>query len=910
MTADPKPRTKKNATTADPRRGSHSSTFPSVNLMPHLSRRDVTNRSRICRTVARHRRLLLARPLRAAALLRECALAHVADSSLVMSRRRPNVGAAGGDDAAAAGPIAIAERGKKSNRGRVDGSGEPIGVNFAPILEKTSVAHLSRDRRILTGAKGYRLVRANAGVSTGTWFCEFFITDLKPGAHVRVGFADSKAAHHAPVGFDHHSYAFRDEGGCRVHQSVRHRYGRPFGAGDVIGCLVSFDSAALTDDELREAEAHDEGASTGPADAERLSAALSLAASVPGADRTDVERCVLFSRLPPRPGPAEQHAGYEPLWPPSTMLHDAEPSAAAAAIPAASPMSIRIAPHTIALPIRGETADRVGGGASSVLLPSTAAMEAKAVVTHRFWRSHIRFFVNGEDQGIAFVHLTREPPPKNDGAALGLGPSPIAGGPLQAGLGRYFPAASCYGGGTVKFNPGPHFAFPPSPGRFPPAVSSAVPAPSPSAASLSLSGVPSTVAGSKSGLSSTAVTINIDATASSGAGEAAGSVSAAGAVSPSVGPGGSEDAGTDGLPAVSVEAGDKGFCLSAVDTHPTSVRTNAARLSSTSPVLRASSSFGGESVSQLRERSNQERESIAGAAPDGGFPAGGVPGPEYPPYPPFRPFSELEPNDDLSGMPLFSSALGTFGGGGGGAQFALQGWLHRLVTDPFAALDQPGYGSGGGSKGAAGLLAKHAAVAGSIITTSGILSTAQHSKATAGAVAASMPAAGAGGKKRKDGEAIEFAKPLKPGVLKSKGRSVGATDGLSEETGPTIGRKRGRGKAEADHSAGGRGTAASAEGACEVPQAGKRGKSATASSSAAGHSHADSPAGSASGRRGQRAPLDASGVDEYGYPIPSGDAKRRRLEKAALAVAATTAVLAVGTTAAPGPAEGEAGQPS
>jgi hypothetical protein len=162
---------------------------------------------------------------------------------------------------------------------------------------------------------------------------------------------------------------------------------------------------------------------------------------------------------------------------------------------------------------------------------------------------------------------------------------------------------------------------------------------------------------------------------------------------------------------------------------------------------------------------------------------------------------------------------------------------------------------------------------------------------------------------------MEPSKLHKSDVLKGKGWLAGVADGTrdqSEDSGFTVGRKRGRGKADADQGAGGRSTATSAESAGEVAQPSRRGKSGLASSPAAAFSHTGSPVGGAGGgRRGQRAPPDASGVDVYGYPIPSGDAKRRRVEKAALAVAATaaSAVIAVGATAAPGPAEGEASKP-
>ena len=67
------------------------------------------------------------------------------------------------------------------------GESEPTGVTFHP-LDKASFMTLSRDRRTASCAKGYRMLKATAGVSKGAWYCEFAIAaDVKPGAHFRLG---------------------------------------------------------------------------------------------------------------------------------------------------------------------------------------------------------------------------------------------------------------------------------------------------------------------------------------------------------------------------------------------------------------------------------------------------------------------------------------------------------------------------------------------------------------------------------------------------------------------------------------------------------------------------------------------------------------------------------------------------
>ncbi len=194
---------------------------------------------------------------------------------------------------------------------------------------------------------------------------------------------------HGPVGYDEHSYAYRDVSGCRVHQSIRSPYARPYGVGDVVGVLVDFETPPA---ELELAERTDGGASAGPADHERQ--ARAAAASAAGASRAELE-ALLYNSSPPVRGPA--------------------------------------------------AAEGAGGGASAGGSGGAAppgGANAKHSVQKRWWGSSVRFFVNGVDQGIAFVHLTRET--------------------------RIHAAASVYGGGAVRLNAGPVFSFPPHAERFPP----------------------------------------------------------------------------------------------------------------------------------------------------------------------------------------------------------------------------------------------------------------------------------------------------------------------------------------------------------------------------------------------------------------------------------------------------------
>ncbi|KAJ1386866.1 concanavalin A-like lectin/glucanase domain-containing protein, partial [Ochromonadaceae sp. CCMP2298] len=88
---------------------------------------------------------------------------------------------------------------------------------------------------------GYRMVRATQGVYQGSYYFEVEV--LSPGtqghAHVRVGWSGRSGELQAPVGFDRHSFAYRDVQGSKVHDSDRQSYGESYGPGDVVGCSLT-----------------------------------------------------------------------------------------------------------------------------------------------------------------------------------------------------------------------------------------------------------------------------------------------------------------------------------------------------------------------------------------------------------------------------------------------------------------------------------------------------------------------------------------------------------------------------------------------------------------------------------------------------------------------------------------------
>lgn len=572
--------------------------------------------------------------------------------------------AAGSDAAGGGGGSSSGALASSAGAAAVDASSPPAGggitldimdVPYGGSSKVPPVATLSRDGLTLTG-RYHRMVRATRGVSSGAWFCEWVFAPVRSaataaapgtsGPAVRLGWASSSAERHTPIGFDQHSYGYRSDSGSRVHQSVRSRYGRPWRSGDVIGCLIVFDTPEplLADAEARTdagasagymdgararaayALAHDDllpvaGSSSSSSDGNRSSSAATsmqvdgdeatsdsngtgaaatasskrcaacatqladfvgiggqpasklmplttVAASAQAADdgddsataarsrlasppglpalhpplqRAAVEHTLFHSRAPPQPLPwsAGDVGGGRP-WANSSSsmatprcdhiadalaavgavvrprdatasaadassaaaVRDAAGAAGAAGSAAASSATAGKAGGTSAAPVAASAAASGGAGSSSGRMaprkaqpgleqlgldwdPRTGAATTpapsapynhKRLVNHRYWRSSVRFFVNGADQGTAFIHLTDDTGgsgPSHGAAAetAAAAASAAFGGadgddafllpPHPPKRCAYFPAASVYGGASVRFNPGPVFKYPP-----------------------------------------------------------------------------------------------------------------------------------------------------------------------------------------------------------------------------------------------------------------------------------------------------------------------------------------------------------------------------------------------------------------------------------------------------------------
>eukprot|EP01105_Mastigella_eilhardi_P018033 TRINITY_DN4163_c0_g1_i1.p1 TRINITY_DN4163_c0_g1~~TRINITY_DN4163_c0_g1_i1.p1 ORF type:complete len:293 (-),score=85.23 TRINITY_DN4163_c0_g1_i1:819-1697(-) len=80
------------------------------------------------------------------------------------------------------------------------------------------------------------MARASHGVSGGGCFVEIEI--LPHQGNTRLGWSTDEGDLQAPVGYDHHSYSYRDKDGGAFHQSRVKSYGRPYGPGDIVGMYI------------------------------------------------------------------------------------------------------------------------------------------------------------------------------------------------------------------------------------------------------------------------------------------------------------------------------------------------------------------------------------------------------------------------------------------------------------------------------------------------------------------------------------------------------------------------------------------------------------------------------------------------------------------------------------------------
>ncbi|KAI0303484.1 hypothetical protein B0F90DRAFT_1809675 [Multifurca ochricompacta] len=121
--------------------------------------------------------------------------------------------------------------------------------------DRSPFVKVTQDGLGLLGEKGFRSARCNAPVREGRWYMEVMIehgggaraSDVPgpptaEGAHVRLGWGRREAPLGGPCGLDGYSYGMRDKKGEKITLSRPRPYGQPFGSGDVVGLYISLPS--------------------------------------------------------------------------------------------------------------------------------------------------------------------------------------------------------------------------------------------------------------------------------------------------------------------------------------------------------------------------------------------------------------------------------------------------------------------------------------------------------------------------------------------------------------------------------------------------------------------------------------------------------------------------------------------
>ena len=149
------------------------------------------------------------------------------------SKKRKTAGAGRG----AVEPIEMVRLGEPVERGSERLARARRNVRLS-TEEKAPQILLDDSQLSASSSKGYRTVRCTHGAHNGTWYFEVTIEKLGKTGAVRLGWCTRASELQAPVGSDGLGYAYRSLEGSKVHQGVREDYGKGFGEGDVIGCLL------------------------------------------------------------------------------------------------------------------------------------------------------------------------------------------------------------------------------------------------------------------------------------------------------------------------------------------------------------------------------------------------------------------------------------------------------------------------------------------------------------------------------------------------------------------------------------------------------------------------------------------------------------------------------------------------
>lgn len=348
-------------------------------------------------------------------------------------------------------------------------------------LDRSAYLKLADDAQSMTTEKGFRSARANVGVQQGAWYFEAVVENGMPrdalvaggggdggggGPHARVGWGRRESSINGPAGADGYSYALRDATGEKVHLSRPRAYGVPVRTGDVVGCLISLPPRREPDP----ADARD------PAHVRRKRVAIRYKGQL-YFETVDYTVCKEMEELVGRDLKAGQvPAGMAGAGEAGGSV--AQDQAAGADADAAGPATT---PSKIKTKRSGDAKHGKAVKRGRKLKPDASGHAADAAPTARHLPrlpgSSIAFFLNGRPMAPepAFTDLFSYLPVRPVGDAgdaeaeraksarrvyTAEAANKDRENPFDDGTLGYYPFFSVFGGGKVRFNPGPQWEAP------------------------------------------------------------------------------------------------------------------------------------------------------------------------------------------------------------------------------------------------------------------------------------------------------------------------------------------------------------------------------------------------------------------------------------------------------------------
>lgn len=297
--------------------------------------------------------------------------------------------------------------------------------------DRSPFIRVTEDGLGLAGERGFRSARLNVPIREGQWYFEVQVingdgdfpesTGSAGSSHIRLGWARREASLNGPAGLDGYSYGMRDRTGEKITLSRPRPYGKPFRTGDVVGLYIS----------------------------------LPLRREANSKDLNDPARIV------PKRTPI-QYRG-------NSYFEASE------YLPSKEMAALMENPDAFT-DGGGRPGDRFGvmfknapGSGPSRKRPGRSPPSEKPVDTLRplpiLPSSTISFFLNGEDQGVAFrdvySYLQLQRQKTRHRASVRTTTLMERENQFDDGTLGYYPFISLFGSAKVRVNAGPKFAYPP-----------------------------------------------------------------------------------------------------------------------------------------------------------------------------------------------------------------------------------------------------------------------------------------------------------------------------------------------------------------------------------------------------------------------------------------------------------------